>query len=58
MPVLFTDSEGINDTIEGAVISHSDVVEGWTRIFLKDGRALVFADCEAFAVVYSREILQ
>jgi hypothetical protein len=58
MDFRFTDSAGINDSIEGAVISHADVVDGWTRIFLKDGRALVFADCEAFAVIFSREILQ
>ena len=57
MQAQFTDSDGINDTIEGAVISHSEVVDGWTRIYLKDGRALVFADCECFAVVFSREIL-
>jgi hypothetical protein len=48
----------MNDSITGAVISHSDVHDGWTRLFLMDGRVLVFADCEAFAIVLSREILQ
>lgn len=56
--VKYTDLGGINDSIEGAVISHSDVSDGWTRLFLVDGRVLVFADCEAFAIVLSREILQ
>ena len=56
--VRYTDQEGINESIEGAVISHSDIVDGWTRIFLKDGRTLVFADCECFAVVFTKELLQ
>lgn len=56
--VKYTDLGGLNDSITGAVISHSDVCDGWTRLFLVDGRVLLFADCEAFAVVLSREILQ
>ena len=56
--IRYTDQDGINDSIEGAVISHSDVVDGWTRLFLMDGRTLVFADCEAFAIVFTKELLQ
>lgn len=56
--VNYTHLDGMNESIEGAVISHSDVADGWTRIFLKDGRTLVFADCECFAIVFSKEILQ
>lgn len=56
--VKYTDLGGMNDSITGAVISHSDVVDGWTRLHLMDGRCLLFADCEAFAIVLSREILQ
>jgi hypothetical protein len=56
--IRYTDQKGINDSIEGAVISHSDVSDGWTRLFLVDGRTLVFPDCEAFAVVFTKEILQ
>jgi phosphoketolase len=56
--ISYTNSDGINDSIEGAVISHSEVVDGWTRLYLMDGRAILFADCEAFAIVFSREILQ
>jgi hypothetical protein len=37
---------------------HSDVSDGWTRLFLVDGRVLMFADCEAFAIVFTKEILQ
>jgi hypothetical protein len=58
MVTTYTDKECMNDSITGAVISHADVCDGWTRLFLMDGRVLVFADCEAFAVVSSREILQ
>jgi hypothetical protein len=58
MEARFTDSDGMNETIEGAVISHSEVVDGWTRLFLMDGRCIVFQDCDCFAVVFSREILQ
>lgn len=56
--VTYTDKEFMNDAIEGAVISHADVTDGWTRLFLMDGRVLLFADCEAFAVVSNQEILQ
>jgi hypothetical protein len=58
LTVRHTDQEGINQSIEGAVISHSDVSDGWTRLFLVDGRVLMFADCEAFAIVFTKEILQ
>lgn len=56
--VSYTNLDVMNESIEGAVISHSDVCDGWTRLFLIDGRVLVFADCEAFAIVFSKEILQ
>jgi hypothetical protein len=56
--VRYTDQDGINDAIEGAVISRAEVVDGWTRIYLEDGRALIFADCECFAIVFTKEILQ
>ena len=58
MQTKFTDADGINDTIAGAVISHTEVVDGWTRLYLMDGRALVFPDCECFAIVYTKELLQ
>lgn len=58
MHATYTDSEGIDDSITGAVISHAEVVDGWTRIFLRDGRALVFPDCECFAVIFTRELVQ
>lgn len=56
--VHFTEQTDMNEAIEGAVIDRAEVVDGWTRVFLKDGRALVFADCEAFALVYTKDILQ
>ena len=56
--IRYTDQDGINDSIEGAVISHSDIIDGYTRIFLRDGRTLVFADCECFAIVFTKELLQ
>jgi hypothetical protein len=56
--IRHTDQDGMNDSIAGAVISHSDVSDGWTRLFLVDGRVLMFADCEAFAIVFTKEILQ
>ncbi len=48
----------MNDAIEGGVIERAEVIDGWTRLYLKDGRALVFADCECFALVYTKDILQ
>ena len=57
-PVLFTDQDGINQTIEGAVISHIEMRDGGATAFLVDGRALIFADCECYAVVFSKDILQ
>lgn len=56
--IRYADCQGMTDAIEGAVISRAEVVDGWTRIFLMDGRALVFADCDAFAIVNSRELVQ
>ena len=56
--VRYTEQSDMNEAIEGAVIDRAEVVDGWTRVFLKDGRALVFADCECFALVYTKEILQ
>lgn len=58
MQAHYTDLEGIDDCITGAVISHAEVVDGWTRLFLRDGRCLVFPDCECFAIVFSKEIVQ
>lgn len=54
----FTEQSDMNEAIEGAVIDRAEVVDGWTRVFLRDGRALVFADCECFALVMSKDILQ
>lgn len=48
----------MNEAIEGAVIDRAEVVDGWTRVFLKDGRVMVFADCECFALVMTKDILQ
>ena len=56
--IRFTDQDGINDTIEGAVISHTEMGEGGARLFLVDGRCIIFADCECYAVVFSKDILQ
>lgn len=56
--VHYTEQSDMNEAIEGGVIDRAEVVDGWTRLFLKDGRCLVFADCEAFALVYTKEILQ
>jgi hypothetical protein len=55
---VFITKDQANDTITGAIISHADVCDGWTRLFLMDGRVLLFAECEAFAIVSAREILQ
>jgi hypothetical protein len=55
---VFITKEQADDSITGAIISHADVCDGWTRLFLMDGRVLIFADCEAFAIVSSREVLQ
>ena len=54
----FVESGEAYDIIEGAVISHHDVVDGWTRLFLKDGRVIAFPDCEYFCVLYSKGLLQ
>jgi hypothetical protein len=48
----------MNEAIEGAVIDRAEVTDGWTRVFLKDGRCMVFPDCECFALVYAKDILQ
>lgn len=54
----FTDADGINDTIEGAVISHAELGDKGATVYLMDGRCIIFADCECFALVYTKEILQ
>jgi hypothetical protein len=56
--VRYTEQTDMNEAIEGAVIDRAEVVDGWTRVFLKDGRVMVFADCECFALVMTKEILQ
>ena len=56
--VHYTEQSDMNEAIEGAVIDRADVVDGWTRLFLKDGRTIVFPDCECFALVYTKDILQ
>jgi len=56
--VHYTDQGDMNEAIEGGVIDRAEVVDGWTRIFLKDGRCMVFPDCECFALVYAKDILQ
>jgi hypothetical protein len=57
-PVLFTTQDGINETLEGSVISHTEMRDGGATVFLMDGRAIIFADCECYAVVFSKDILQ
>lgn len=57
-PVHFTDLDGINKTLEGSVISHTEMRDGGATVFLMDGRAIIFADCECYAVVHSKDILQ
>lgn len=56
--VRYTDQTDMNEAIEGAVIDRADVAEGWTRVFLKDGRVMIFPDCECFALVMTKDILQ
>ena len=56
--ISFTDQDGINETLEGAVISHTELGHRGATVFLVDGRAIIFADCECYAVVHSRDILQ
>jgi hypothetical protein len=56
--IRYTTSDGINDCIEGAVISHAEVNDNGATIYFEDGRAIVFPDCAYFAVVYSRGIVQ
>ena len=57
-PVCFTDQDGINETLEGAVISHTELGHRGATVFLVDGRCIIFADCECYAVVHSKDILQ
>jgi hypothetical protein len=54
----FTTQDGINETVEGAVISHIEMGDRGATAFLMDGRCLIFADCECYAVVFSKDILQ
>ena len=56
--IRFTDQDGINETLEGSVISHTEMRDGGATVFLMDGRAIIFADCECYAVVFSKDILQ
>jgi hypothetical protein len=56
--IRYTNSEGINDCVEGAVISHTDINDDGVTIFFEDGRAIVLPDCAYFCVVYSRGIVQ
>ena len=56
--ISFTDQDGINDTLEGAVISHTELGHRGATVFLVDGRCIIFADCECYAVVHSKDILQ
>jgi hypothetical protein len=55
MELIYTDDG--DDCIDGAVIQRAEVVDGWTRIFLVDGRTILFPDCAQFAIVYTREIV-
>lgn len=56
--IQFTDQDGINETLEGAVISHTELGHRGAAVFLVDGRCIIFADCECYAVVHSKDILQ
>ena len=56
--IRYTDQSDMNDAIEGAVIDRAEVIDGWIRVFLKDGRAMVFPDCDCFALVMTKDILQ
>jgi hypothetical protein len=58
MDIRYTTAAGMNETIEGAVISHIEIGDRGATAFLMDGRALVFTDCECYAVVFSKDILQ
>ena len=58
MDLRYTTSEGINDTITGAVISHADINDNGVTLFFVDGRAIVLPDCTYFAVIYTRELVQ
>jgi hypothetical protein len=54
----YTTKDGINDTVEGAVISHTEMNDRGATVFLMDGRCIIFADCECYAVVFTKDILQ
>ena len=56
--ISYTNSDGINDCVEGAVISHTEINEKGATLYFLDGRALIFPDCEYFCVVYSRGVVQ
>lgn len=43
-------------SLEGATIEYVEMVEGWTRIFLTDGRAIVIPDCECLAIVLVKDL--
>lgn len=58
MDLRFTTQDGINEHIEGAVISHIEMNERGATAFLMDGRALIFSECECYAVVFTKDILQ
>lgn len=58
MDFRFTSKEGLNDAVEGAVISHIEMGERGATVSLMDGRMLIFADCECYAVVFTKDILQ
>ena len=58
MDFRFTNTEGINDCIQGAVISHTQMTDDGATLYLEDGRAIVFPDCPYFAVIYSHGIVQ
>jgi hypothetical protein len=58
MDFRYTTQDGLNQTIEGAVISHTEMNERGATVYLMDGRCLVFADCEGYALVFTKDILQ
>lgn len=51
-------SQEVDDVIESAVIERLEYEEGGMKLFLRDGRALVFIDASVMLVVSTRKIIQ
>lgn len=54
----YTTKDGMNEAIEGAVISHIEMGERGATAYLMDGRCIIFADCECYALVFTKDMIQ